>query len=145
MFYCAQAIKSLFWYHEREVITERAEMSVRTPPPSPSRNPPLVGQALLTVEASRSHSDTPPSVGLLWKSDQPVTDTSTWQHSLQTSIPPRRFESTIAADPCLRLRGHRDGIAVPLARNAWIWVREDNPETRLNTTRDNNSTGSLSN
>jgi len=36
-----------------------------------------VGQGLLTVEASRSHSDTPHSVGLLWKSDQPVTDTST--------------------------------------------------------------------
>ena len=29
------------------------------------------------VEASRSHSDTPQSVGLLWTSDQPVAETST--------------------------------------------------------------------
>jgi len=38
---------------------------------------PLVGQGLLIVEASRSHSDTPHSVGLLWTSDQPYTETST--------------------------------------------------------------------
>jgi len=30
---------------------------------------PLVGQGLLIVEALRSHSDTPHSVGLLWTSD----------------------------------------------------------------------------
>ena len=38
---------------------------------------PLVGQGLLTVEASRSHSDTPHSLGFLWTSDQPDTKTST--------------------------------------------------------------------
>jgi hypothetical protein len=38
---------------------------------------PLLGQDLLIVEASRSHSDTPHSVGLLWASDQPDADTST--------------------------------------------------------------------
>jgi len=32
---------------------------------------PLVCQGLLTVEASRSHSDTPHSVGHLWTSDEP--------------------------------------------------------------------------
>jgi hypothetical protein len=37
----------------------------------------LVGQGLLIIEASRSHSDTPQSVGLLWTSDQKVTETST--------------------------------------------------------------------
>jgi len=31
---------------------------------------PLVGQGLLHIEASRSHSDTPHLVGLLWTSDQ---------------------------------------------------------------------------
>jgi hypothetical protein len=49
----------------------------------------LVGIDLLTVEASRSHSDTPQSVGLLWTSDQPFAETSTWQHtqlSQQTDI-----------------------------------------------------------
>jgi hypothetical protein len=37
----------------------------------------LVGLSLLIVEVSRSHSDTPNSVGLLWTSDQPVAETST--------------------------------------------------------------------
>jgi len=36
----------------------------------------LVGQGLLMIEASRSHSDTPNSVGLLWTSDQPDAETS---------------------------------------------------------------------
>jgi len=36
--------------------------------------PPLYG-------ASRSHSDTPHWVGLLWTSDQPVAETSTWQYT----------------------------------------------------------------
>jgi hypothetical protein len=36
-----------------------------------------VGQGLLIIEASRSHSDTPHSVGLLWTSDQPDAETST--------------------------------------------------------------------
>jgi hypothetical protein len=35
--------------------------------------------------ASRSHSDTPHSVGLLWTSDQPDAETSTWQHTTLTS------------------------------------------------------------
>jgi hypothetical protein len=38
---------------------------------------PLVGQDLLIMEASRSHSDTPQSVGLLWNSDEPDAETST--------------------------------------------------------------------
>ena len=37
---------------------------------------PLVGEGLLIIEASRSHSDTPHSVGLLWTSDQPDAETS---------------------------------------------------------------------
>jgi hypothetical protein len=40
-----------------------------------------VGQDLLIIEASRSHSDTPHTVGLLWTSDQPDAETSTWQHT----------------------------------------------------------------
>jgi hypothetical protein len=38
---------------------------------------PLLGQGLLIVDASRSHSGTPHSVGLLWMSDQPTAETST--------------------------------------------------------------------
>jgi len=40
----------------------------------------LVGQGFLIIEASRSHSDTPHPVGLLWTSDQPDAENSTWQH-----------------------------------------------------------------
>jgi hypothetical protein len=36
---------------------------------------PLVGFSILILEVSRSHSDTPQSVGLLWTSDQPVAET----------------------------------------------------------------------
>ena len=45
---------------------------------------PLVGQALLVVEVSRSHSGTPHSVGLLWTGDQLVGQTSTCQHPTLT-------------------------------------------------------------
>jgi hypothetical protein len=48
-----------------------------------ARQPP-VGQGLLTVDASRSHSDTPQSVGLLRSRDQPDAETSTWQHTTLT-------------------------------------------------------------
>jgi hypothetical protein len=34
----------------------------------------LVRPGLLTVEASRSHSGTPHSIGLLWTSDQPIAE-----------------------------------------------------------------------
>jgi hypothetical protein len=50
-----------------------------SPPPSMVRQP-LVGQGLLIVEDLRFHSDTSHSIGLLWMSDQPVAETSTWQH-----------------------------------------------------------------
>ena len=44
----------------------------------------LVGQGLLIIEASLSHSDTPQSIGFLWTSDQPFSGTSTWQHTTLT-------------------------------------------------------------
>jgi hypothetical protein len=43
----------------------------------------LLGQGLI-IKASQSHSDTPYLVGLLWTSDQPDTETSTWQHRTLT-------------------------------------------------------------
>jgi len=36
-----------------------------------------VGEGLLIIGASLSHSDTPQSVGLLWTSDKPVAENST--------------------------------------------------------------------
>jgi hypothetical protein len=48
---------------------------------------PLVVQVLLIIDASLSHSHTPHSVGLLWKSDQTDVETWTWQHTtLKTDI-----------------------------------------------------------
>jgi hypothetical protein len=61
---------------------------------------PPVGQALLTVEASQSHSDTPHSVGIYSTSDQPNADLSlpvTTEHSQKTSMPPAGFEPAIPA------------------------------------------------
>jgi len=60
---------------------------------------PPVGQGLLIIEASRSHSDTPNSVGILWTSDQPDAETSTWQHTTLTKetcmLPLAGFEPAI--------------------------------------------------
>jgi hypothetical protein len=44
----------------------------------------LVGLGLLMVEVSRTHSDTPHSVGLLCTRDWPVAETSTWQNTTLT-------------------------------------------------------------
>jgi len=52
----------------------------------------VVGVCLVIVEASRSHSDIPHSVGLLWTSDRPVAETYTRQksqHLQETDIPGR--------------------------------------------------------
>jgi hypothetical protein len=45
---------------------------------------PLVGQCLLIINASLSNSDSPHSVGLLCRNDQPYAENSTWQHSKLT-------------------------------------------------------------
>jgi hypothetical protein len=44
----------------------------------------LVGQGVLFIEDSWSHSDTPHLVGLLWTSGHPVAKTCTWQHTTLT-------------------------------------------------------------
>jgi len=45
---------------------------------------PLLNLGLVIIEASRWHPDTAPSVGLLWTSDQPDAESSTWQHTTLT-------------------------------------------------------------
>jgi hypothetical protein len=85
---------------------------------------PLVGLGLLVIEASLSHSDTPHSVGLLWTRDQPVAETSTWQHSQQTDIHAlggirtRNPIKRAAVDPRLRPRGHWDRHSNPQSHQA---------------------------
>jgi hypothetical protein len=63
--------------------------------------PPPVGHGLLIIGTSRSHSDALQLVGLLWTSDQPVAETSTWQLTAITTdrnpCPPGGFEPTIPA------------------------------------------------
>jgi len=58
---------------------------------------PLVGHGLLIIETSRSNSDTPRTVGLLWTSDQPNAEASdNKQHSQETDIrAPVGFEPAI--------------------------------------------------
>jgi hypothetical protein len=62
---------------------------------------PIVGQGLLIVKASRSHSETSHSIGLLWTSDQPDADTANYTtyntHKRQTSIFPAGFEPAAPA------------------------------------------------
>jgi hypothetical protein len=49
-----------------------------SPPTPPTQHE---GQGLLIIEASRSHSDTIHSARLLWTSDQPDAETSTWHNT----------------------------------------------------------------
>jgi len=59
---------------------------------------PTVGQGLLIIEVSRSHSGTPQSVALLWKRVRHDAQTATWQHTTlteDTAMPPVGFEPVI--------------------------------------------------
>ena len=102
----------------RNVIKREAEMILRfffppcriNPPP-----PPPIGPGSPIVETLPSYSDTPHSGGLLWTSDQPDSETSTWQHTTlrrkKISIPPggirtRNTTKRAVEDPRLRLRDH---------------------------------------
>jgi hypothetical protein len=58
-----------------------------------------VGLGLLIVEVSRSHSETPHSIGLFWTGDWNVAERSTWQHTKLTKDihAPVGFETVIPA------------------------------------------------
>jgi hypothetical protein len=73
----------------------------------------VVALGRLTFEVSRSHTDTPHSVGLLWMSDRPTsvsqhTTLSRYKHpflgGIRTHSPSKRAD----ADHCRRQRGHWD-------------------------------------
>jgi hypothetical protein len=62
------------------------------------RNSPPVGQGLLIIEASRSHSSTQHSIRFLSTNDRLEAQTSTWQHTVltrKTSKPLAGFEPAI--------------------------------------------------
>jgi len=83
---------------------------------------PLVGQGLVIIEVSRSHTDTPRSVGFLWTNDQPDAESSSWQHT--TLIRDRHIrppwnskaqsQQASGRNPRLRPRGHWDRSAYRL-------------------------------
>jgi hypothetical protein len=86
-----------FCSYRLALIRVRASLiwSLYLPPLPPMAQQPLVGQGLLIIEASRSHSDTPHSVGLFWR-QRPLLDNT--QHSQETDIhAPTEFEPTILA------------------------------------------------
>jgi hypothetical protein len=69
----------------------------------------LIGQGLLVFDASRSHSDTPYSVGVLWTGDQTLQHAipkETDIHSIRTRKPSKR----VAENPLLTPRGHWDRL-----------------------------------
>jgi hypothetical protein len=73
-----------------------------TPPtPPPPVQQPLVGQGLLIIEASRSYSDPPVSERILWTSDRPDVEDSTWQHTTlkETDIHVCRPDSNAQSQP----------------------------------------------
>ena len=87
------------------------------PPPLMPKQP-LVGQGLLIIEASRSHSGTPHLVEFLWTSGPHDAATLTWQHTiLKTDRSPcplgiRTHNSSKRAAADLRLipRDHWDRL-----------------------------------
>ena len=77
----------------------------------------LVDPDILIVEVSRSHSDTPRSVGLLRTSDRPIAETSISKHTTLTKDrhPCPRLDSNPLSQQAsaylrLRPRGHWDGF-----------------------------------
>jgi len=61
------------------------------PPPRLWRNSPQIVQGLFILVASQSSSDAQHSVGLLWTSDQPDAEATTWQRTtLKRDIRPCR-------------------------------------------------------
>ena len=64
---------------------------------------------MITINDTHTHTHTPNSVGLLWMSDQSVTETSTLQHTtFTTDIHAHSPSRRAAADQRLRPRGHWD-------------------------------------
>ena len=76
-----------------------------------------MGQSLLIIEASPSHWNTPHSVELLWTSDQPDRETSTWQH---TTFPIDRHWCP-GGIRTLYLSNRSDGDPNRRRRGYWFW------------------------
>jgi hypothetical protein len=76
-----------------------------------------MGKGLLIVEDSWSHSDTPQSVGLIWKSDKHEEGTSTWKHTtistdihISGGIWTHNHSMRVAVDQYISPRGKLDRL-----------------------------------
>jgi hypothetical protein len=93
-----------------------------------------------SYRTSRSHSNTPHSVGLLWTDDQSDAETYTWHHTTLTrdklpfpgGIRTHKTSKRAAASPRLRPQGHRDrlviiytGIKHKLLCECWGFLRDE--------------------
>jgi hypothetical protein len=86
---------------------------------------PLMGQGLLIFEASRSHSDTRHSIGLLWTSGGPSQRPlpGNTQHSQERDLQAlngvrnRNPSKRATVDPRLREHGHRTQLSCLVYRN----------------------------
>ena len=80
----------------------------------PRTQQPNAGQQHLIREVSRSHNDTPQSVGLLWTRDLPVAGSCTWQHTTQ--------QTDIHSPGVIRTRSYRNLESRPV-REDWFFRR----------------------
>ena len=94
-------INYMTYFSTFQVVTYITAVITLNCPSFSWRNRTLVDQGLLVIKASRSPSDTPHPVGLLWKSDQPDAEKSNLTtHNTdmrQTFMPPPGFEHAIPA------------------------------------------------
>ena len=84
----------------------------------------VVGQGFLVIETSRSHTDVPHSVGLLWTSDQTDAENSTWQHTSLTrdKHPPPPSGGIRTRNPSKQTaQAHAvDRVATGIGKEWWI-------------------------
>jgi hypothetical protein len=90
---------------------------------------PIVGRGLLIIEASQSRTDTPLLAGLLWTSDQPIAETSTWQHTTLTTDrrPCPSWDSNLQSQKASSFRPmpctmHPLGLAWSESVNSLFWI-----------------------
>ena len=103
--------------------TESVMKKIYTPP-SRAQQPPG-GQSLLTVEAARSHSDTPHLVGLLRTGDKasssPLRDKTQFSQETEIhelfGIRTRSPSMQAAADPLFRPHDHRGSVRMKIFVN----------------------------
>ena len=109
---------------------------------------PNADHSLIVLEVSRSHTTTHQSVELLWKCDQLVAETSTWQNTTLTTeriyapggIRTHDLSRRAAADLRLRPRGHwdRQNVHIKLQKLLGLSPRANYTGNNNNNNNNNN-------